>query len=129
MAEYLISEHDGCKALYPGDKVMVTPLYSCCLIVMRMKSGAIYAEHCGGTNLSTLSPDFFSETAVEALMVTSRASDFQKAAAHALQLRLSDPFLRYYEADQENASTPVVTIKANGNIYLEPIYNYRLVDY
>lgn len=127
--DYLISEHDGCKTLQAGDTVMTTPLYSCCLLVMRMESGAIYAEHCAGTMLDKLSDDFFSETAVEALMVTSRASAFQKQQAHALQLRLPAAILRYYESDRDNGSTPRIRVKTDGSLYLEPIETYRLVEY
>lgn len=127
--DYLISEHDGCKSLNAGDSVTTTPLYSCCLIVMRMESGAIYAEHCAGSDLSRLSPLFFSEEAVEALMVTSRASDDQKEQAHALQLRIPYVVLHYYESDRDNASTPIVTVKSDGSLCLKPTETYRLVSY
>lgn len=127
--DYLISEHDGCKTLNAGDSVMTTPLYSCCLIVMRMDTGTIYAEHCAGTMLDRLSPAFFSDTAVEALMVTSRASDDQKKQAHALQLRLPATILRYYASDRDNGSTPKVTLQRDGTLRLEPIETYHFVDY
>lgn len=127
--DYLISEHDGCKSLNAGDSVMTTPLYSCCLIVMRMKSGTIYAEHCAGSDLSRLSPLFFSEEAVEALMVTSRASDDQKQQAHALQLRIPYVVLHHYESDQDNGSTPQVKVESDGSLCLKPTETYRLVSY
>lgn len=129
MSEYILSEHDGCKRLYAGDKVMATPLYSCCLIVMRMESGRIYAEHCGGTDLDTLSPDFFSETAVEALMLTSRESAHQTAQAHALQLKLPAALLKYYASDRDNGSTPRVRVEPDGSLFLEPLETYHFVNY
>lgn len=129
MSYYVISEHDGCQTLSAGDTVQTTPLCSCCLVVMRMESGAIYAEHCAGTMLDRLSPAFFSETAVEALMVTSRASDFQKQQAHALQLRLPATILKYYESGEDNGSTPIVTVQDDGTLSLALINTYHFVEY
>ena len=129
MTDYLLSEHSGCTRLYPGDRATATPLFSCCLIVMRMESGKVYAEHCAGTDLDRLSPDFFSETAVEALMVTSKASPYQIGQAHALQLKLPATTLKYYASDLDNGSMPRVTVNEDGSLYLEPTETYRFVDY
>ncbi len=127
--EHILSEHDGCQTLAPGDSVMATPLYSCCLVAMRMESGDIYAEHCAGTQLDTLSDRFFSQTAVEALMVTSRASAHQIQQAHTLQLRLPATILRYYESDRDNGSTPKITVQRDGSLKLEPTETYHFVNY
>lgn len=129
---YIISEHDGCKKLEKGDEVMATPLYSCCLIVMRMQNGDVYAEHCGASNIDTLSEKFLQSGPIaEAIMVTSKESKEQIEQAHKLQLKksVSDTKLFYYASDIDNGCTPIVKVnQGNGTLELVSKDEYHLVS-
>lgn len=123
---HVISEHDGCIELNIGDSVMATPLISCCLIVTRTTRGYVYAEHCGGTMLESLSPQLFppGDEVVESIMVTGLESAFQIQQAHNLQLQHPTAHLAYYACNTDKAPTPEVTVEADGlHLLAVPVYH------
>lgn len=51
---YFLSEKDSARELRCGDRVVSSPLCSCCLIVVRNEYNDVYAQHCGGSDLRNL---------------------------------------------------------------------------
>ena len=128
----LLSEKDGYEELHENDIVIATPLYSCCLIVMRMESGKIFAQHCPGSDIDTLSNVFFKSGPIsQAIMVTSKESADQIRQAHNLQLKepVCGVKLHYYASEQANGATPQIKVENDGSLTLMCENSYHLVAF
>lgn len=112
-----------------GDTVRTTPLNSCCLLVTWTFPCHFYAQHCGGTDWSNLSPRLFppGDEVTHALMVTGRKTPYQIGQAHALQLTYRSARLVYYAwKANDNYPMPEVKIREDGlallgEEYYEPV--------
>jgi len=128
---FFLSERDPAQLLHYGDEVQVTPLNSCCLIVVAYDSGDVYAQHCAGSDLSNLNNLFFRSDALEAIMVSGPESEYQVNQAHQFQLhpRIRSAVLHYYAYNWENYPMPVVKVESTGKLTLESEKSYHLVCY
>ncbi|MBM6866514.1 hypothetical protein H6A66_15290 [Bacteroides caecigallinarum] len=132
MGNIILSEKCGCHKIERGNTIYSTPLFSCCMIVMKMASGDVYAEHCGGSNIDTLSDIFFNSGDIDqAIMITSKESQYQIEQAHKLQLKVPVCYtkLYYYASDVDNGIVASITVGDDGSLKIENENSYHLVAY